>query len=154
MEMKIISHRGNLDGPNELKENHPDYISNALKEVEVEVDVWYIDGTVVLGHDSPLYDVEESFLDDRMWCHAKNIDALEYMLENDIHCFWHQEDDCSLTNRGYIWTYRDKPLTSKSICVLPELASSKIINVHRYAGVCSDFLIPEGWERYRSNRGF
>ena len=151
--MMIISHRGNLDGPNELQENHPDYIKKALLETEVEVDVWCVNGKLVLGHDNPQYEINKDFLTDRMWCHAKNIDALEYMLENDIHCFWHQEDDCSLTSRGYIWTYRDNPLTSKSICVMPELFANEIVNVYNYAGVCSDFLVPVGWETYRTHRG-
>jgi len=144
--MIIISHRGNLDGPNESKENHPDYIKKALLETEVEVDVWYVNGKLVLGHDNPQYEINKDFLTDRIWCHAKNVDALEYMLEKNIHCFWHQEDDCSLTSRGYIWTYPDKPLTPKSICVMPELYSNKIVNIHNYAGVCSDFLVPEGWK--------
>ena len=40
--MILISHRGNLTGPNPKKENHPDYILNALREgYEVEIDVWF-----------------------------------------------------------------------------------------------------------------
>ena len=42
---KIISHRGNLIGPNLLLENNPDYILSAVSMgFDVEVDVWYDDG--------------------------------------------------------------------------------------------------------------
>ena len=34
---------------------------------------------------------------------------------SDIHCFRHQEDDVTLTSRGYMWTYPGKPLTEKQI---------------------------------------
>ena len=56
--MKLISHRGNINGPNKEQENHPDYITSALKQgYDVEVDVWLIDGNIVLGHDEPQYDL-------------------------------------------------------------------------------------------------
>ena len=38
---QIISHRGNLNGPNLLLENNPDYIIAASKHCYVEIDVWY-----------------------------------------------------------------------------------------------------------------
>ena len=40
--MKLIAHRGNIDGPNPERENSPEYIEEALKAgYDVEVDVWY-----------------------------------------------------------------------------------------------------------------
>ena len=78
---------------------------------EVEIDVWYIDKKFVLGHDTPQYEVDWKFLtNSSYWCHAKNIDALNLMLENDIHCFWHQDDDVTITSYGFIWTSPDKKL--------------------------------------------
>ena len=73
-----------------------------------------------------------------LWCHAKNIDAFKKMLQRGIHCFWHQEDDVTLTSNGYIWTYPGKQLTTKSICVLPEK-----VNYNKFdcAGICSDYII-------------
>lgn len=39
--MILISHRGNIDGPNVKMENDPRYIENTLgKGYNVEVDVW------------------------------------------------------------------------------------------------------------------
>jgi|TARA_B100000315_G_C14499987_1_gene551857 hypothetical protein len=136
--MILISHRGNLNGKSNM-ENRPGYIHKALgQDFDVEIDVWWFgDGGYWLGHDKPQYHVDENFLENpRLWCHAKNIDALYKMNINSlIHCFWHQEDDVTLTSRGYLWTYPGKQLTSKSIAVLPE---GKIPD--DIAGVCSDYI--------------
>jgi hypothetical protein len=52
--MILISHRGNLNGPNPERENHPDYIWEALRAgFEVEIDVWWVEGKFKLGHDEP-----------------------------------------------------------------------------------------------------
>ena len=42
--MILISHRGNINGKNPEKENHPDYIWVAIQAgYEVEIDVWFKD---------------------------------------------------------------------------------------------------------------
>ena len=129
--MILISHRGNIDGKNEVWENHPKYITEALEAgYDVEIDVWYISDNYFLGHDSPEYPTDKYFLQkDGLWCHAKNVDALEMMLKENIHCFWHQDDDVTLTSKGYMWTYPGKQLTEKSICVKPELSDKKLKKV-------------------------
>ena len=135
--MILISHRGNLNGKSNT-ENRPGYIYKALlQDFDVEIDVWYIDDEFWLGHDIPQYKIEENFLENpRLWCHAKSIDTLYKMTSNSlIHCFWHQEDDVTLTSRGYLWTYPGKQLTKKSICVLPEKRFEA-----EMAGVCSDYI--------------
>ena len=136
--MKFISHRGNLNGKNLKLENNPNYILKAAElNFDVEIDVWYIEDEFWLGHDIPQYKIEENFLENpRLWCHAKSIDTLYKMTSNSlIHCFWHQEDDVTLTSRGYLWTYPGKQLTKKSICVLPEKRFEA-----EMAGVCSDYI--------------
>tara|TARA_R110002020_G_scaffold29001_1_gene91789 strand:- start:9785 stop:10231 length:447 start_codon:yes stop_codon:yes gene_type:complete len=145
--MILVSHRGNLTGPNPSRENSPDYIQEALKaDYNVEIDVWYKDKTWHLGHDEPQYEVERSFFYNRfLWCHAKNIDALRELSSLGIHCFWHQEDDVTLTSMGYLWTYPGKPLTPKSICVMPERTSYSQSEIAAAAGVCSDQI-----EKYRN----
>jgi len=135
--MILISHRGNLNGKSNM-ENRPGYIHKALgQDFDVEIDVWYIEDEFWLGHDIPQYKIEENFLENpRLWCHAKSIDTLYKMTSNSlIHCFWHQEDDVTLTSRGYLWTYPGKQLTKKSICVLPEKRFEA-----EMAGVCSDYI--------------
>ena len=137
--MILISHRGNLEGKQPEQENNPLYIYNALnKGYEVEIDVWYKDNEFYLGHDEPKYPINLEYLkNNKFWCHAKNIDALNLMLENDIHCFWHQDDDVTITSYGFIWTSPDKKLTEKSICVLPEINNQSIT---KCAGICSDYI--------------
>jgi len=137
--MFLISHRGNIEGKNTEEENSPSYIEEALKKgFNVEVDVWYNEDGWFLGHDAPRYEINIDFLrDERLWCHAKNVDSLREMLLNNIHCFWHQQDDVVLTSRGYIWTYPGKILTDKSICVLPEKANYSSI---KCSGICSDHI--------------
>jgi len=137
--MIFISHRGNITGKNKEKENSPEYIEAALKKgYHVEVDVWYINKKWYLGHDLPQHEIEPSFLNnDKLWCHAKNIESLERMIEEDIHCFWHQEDDVTLTSRGYLWTYPGKKVTTKSIAVLPEIKD--FVNIGIVAGICTDY---------------
>jgi hypothetical protein len=136
--MILISHRGNLNGKTD-DENKPKYIEEALSQgFDVEVDVWYIDNQFWLGHDKPQYKVSEGFLEHHsLWCHAKNIQALYVMDKNyHIHCFWHQEDDVTLTSRGFFWTYPGKELTESSIAVLPD--SKPTVKVK---GICSDFIV-------------
>ena len=79
--MKIISHRGNLNGPYPKKENSPEYIKIALKKgFDVEIDVWLIDKKIWLGHDAPTYKTNIKFLKNKkLWCHAKNYDAFLFL---------------------------------------------------------------------------
>ena len=109
--MVLISHRGNLNGKIPELENTLEYINKALKAgYDVEVDVWLNSyDQFCLGHEapqpgylSPYGDslVEVEFLKrNGLWCHAKNISALNAMVKEDIHCFWHQKDDVTLTSR-------------------------------------------------------
>ena len=58
--MRKISHRGNLFAPNPERENSPHYIFEALAEgFDVEIDVWYQNGMIQLGHDKPIYTVNK-----------------------------------------------------------------------------------------------
>jgi hypothetical protein len=135
--MILISHRGNLNGRIPDKENSPSYIESAIqKGFDVEIDVWYSNGNWFLGHDEPQYPININFLkNSKLWCHAKNIDALKHMLKNNIHCFWHQEDEHTLTSNGWIWAYPGSKLTEISIAVMPK---NKI--TENCAGVCCDYI--------------
>ena len=137
--MILISHRGNLDGPNPEKENHPEYVLEALKTVSsVEVDVWHTDDKWFLGHDEPQYEVQRDFFyNTSLWCHAKNVEALKQLSMLGVHYFWHEQDTVSVTSRGYFWTFPGKELTTKSIAVMPEISVSD--NIQFCAGICSDY---------------
>lgn len=141
--MLIISHRGNLSGPNTAYygENHPSSIRHALWDgYEAEVDVWLIDNKFILGHDKPEFEVDDSFFyNDRLWVHCKNIEAL-YKLKNNplINAFFHDQDDCTLTSQGFIWTYpKNLLITNKSIAVMPELVPDW--DYSKAFGICTDF---------------
>ena len=79
--MILISHRGNIDGKLSEYENNPNYILAAIDlGYDVEIDVWFIDGKFMLGHDEPTHEVDYKFLmNEKLWCHAKNLDALTEM---------------------------------------------------------------------------
>lgn len=103
-----------------------------IGDIKIEVYLW--------NHDEPKEEVGLDFLlNKNIWCHAKNIEAFESLLIDSAHCFWHEEDDYTLTSKGYIWTYPGQKLVEKSVCVLPE--SFKERNVEKCSGLCSDFVL-------------
>tara|TARA_B100001250_G_C19778610_1_gene780791 strand:- start:543 stop:974 length:432 start_codon:yes stop_codon:yes gene_type:complete len=137
--MILISHRGNLNGPIPERENSPEYINHAIKKgYNVEIDVWFKNKSFYLGHDKPMYKVKTNYLiNKKLWCHAKNLEALEVLKKAKAHFFWHQKDDIVLTSKGYFWTYPGKKLFKNSICVLPENSNKKKFECF---GICSDYI--------------
>ena len=137
--MYLISHRGNVNGIQLENENKPDYLNLALeKGFDVEVDVRFEYNKFFLGHDNSQYEIDKNFLlNKKVWCHAKNFEALLALDKINAHYFWHQEDDYTITSKGYIWTYPGKKLSKISICVLPETSNYKKIDC---LGICSDFI--------------
>ncbi len=137
--MILISHRGNLSGPNPQLENEPKYIIGAIERgFHVEIDVWYFkDSGFWLGHDEPQYQVKREFLQNiKLWCHAKNIDAFYKMVDDKkIHCFSHDKDEVALTTKGYFWSLSNTKMTDRSISVMP---SDYVDLPKNIAGVCSD----------------
>ena len=140
--MKYISHRGNINGRIEESENRPDFIDDALKlGFDVEVDVWYVNDRLYLGHDNPENLVEVSWILERsknLWVHCKNLESVVFLhsLGNDnIHYFWHQEDYITLTSKNYIWAFPGKQPIKNSIAVMPEINNDDVSNC---IGICSD----------------
>jgi hypothetical protein len=136
----LISHRGNTNGRVKYIENNPQYINLALDAgFDCEIDVYIQSNGWWLGHNEPVYQVDDCFLKKPgLWCHAKSIKTFYWLLQYGMHCFWHQEDWVTLTSRGYIWTFPGYGLTSKSISVLPELG--KGADFENCAGICSDYI--------------
>jgi hypothetical protein len=143
--MILISHRGNIDGKQPGLENMPEYIMDTIaKGYDVEIDVWWKDGGFWLGHDNPVYKIPISFLSTNgLWCHAKNMEAVLEMenlnksINFDIHYFWHQDDDCTLTSKNIIWVHPKTTPLAGTISVLPEIHNQ---NVSKCMGVCSDHI--------------
>jgi hypothetical protein len=140
--MILIAHRGNINGPICSEENKPNYIIAAIeKNFNVEIDVWVKDQQIYLGHDEPQYIITKSFLEEYnnfLWCHAKNYSALNFLLENNFHCFWHQEDKYTITSKGYVWCYPNSILPKRSICLFPDITKQEYKEA---VGICSDFIV-------------
>jgi hypothetical protein len=142
--MILISHRGNISGPNPEQENKPEYIAEALKQgYDVEIDVWFKDNKFMLGHDEPQYEFPFELIDQaylKLWIHCKNIDALSKLNELDpngskVNYFWHENDLGVLTSKSYIWSTN---LINNGILVMPELFDRQPIETTM--GICSDYI--------------
>ena len=135
--MILISHRGNINGRIPERENHPDYIQEALDlGYDVEIDVWYIKGKFYLGHDEPQYETNVIFLMNKnLWVHCKNVEALEALKFEKVHYFYHETDTVTLTSQKYAWAYPGKQPIKNSIAVMPELY---LDDISQCIGICSD----------------
>lgn len=140
--MILISHRGNISGSNPELENQPDYITSAYRSgFDVEIDVWLYNGMFYLGHDEPQYLTDWHFLTTNgFWCHAKNFQALVALRSCGANCFWHQDDDYTLTSSGYIWTYPGKSFSPQSIVVCQSEKETKVLYRENLYGICSDYV--------------
>lgn len=138
--MILISHRGNIDGIKKEKENTVKYIKKAIKNgFDVEIDTWYIENKIFLGHNFPKNKVNLSFLEsykNKLWIHCKNIEALYYLKDN-YNCFFHSSDDAVLTSKNYIWTFPGRTLTNQSILLKFE-KDDKFVIPKNIFGICSD----------------
>ncbi len=161
--MRYISHRGNTNGRNVGRENRLDYIGAALNDgFDVEIDVRLIDGKLFLGHDKPQQEITLDFLlNHRLWVHAKNVEALHFLIEQPVCVFWHDKDAYTLTSWGDVWAYPGSKLTPSCVAVMPEsLHSDFYLKDEEVAaeivkkdigpswGVCSDYvgLFRSYWE--------
>jgi len=142
--MKLISHRGNLNGPNKERENHPDYIYEAIQAgYDVEIDIWFVDGKFKLGHDEPQYDFPFDLFSNfytKLWIHCKNLEALSQLNNLDsngskLNYFFHENDLGVLTSKGYIWSTNQ---CERAVLVMPETFNHET-NKNTF-GVCSDYI--------------
>jgi hypothetical protein len=140
--MILISHRGNINGKIPKKENNPEYIDKAISlGYEVEIDIWCIEGVLLLGHDEPQYGISQLWLNQRsqsLWIHCKTVEAMEWFNTiGGFNYFWHQEDTVTLTSKGFIWAYPGKQPIKQSIAVMPEIDNDDITQC---IGICSDYI--------------
>lgn len=150
--MKLISHRGNIVGPNPSRENTPSYIDTTISAgYEVEIDVNFIHGKFYLGHDTPDYEISETWLErrkEKLWIHCKNLDAASRLHDMNkttstkhYKFFCHSSDSFVLTSNGYTWVH-DLTLDLSDTTIIPLLSDKDIIN---YKGmipyaVCTDYV--------------
>jgi hypothetical protein len=138
-----IAHRGNVDGPSEA-ENQPAYILDAIAQgYDVEVDIWFVGGTLWLGHDYAQYQIDYTFLSkiaDKSWFHCKNKEALSYFRDSlsSLNYFWHESDKYTLTSTGYIWVYPGESAPDRGVIVDLDLSNLEAYKHTAYA-VCTDY---------------
>ena len=137
----LIAHRGNTTGPSNQENSPPHILKALLSGYDVEVDVWKTDSGIFLGHDKPEYKTNLELLKTKgVWCHAKSLESLEFLLSHDAVCFWHEEDERTLTSNKHIWTYPLKKTNKRSIIVCKDLNSTALYAREQIYAVCSDFV--------------
>jgi hypothetical protein len=142
--MRWILHRGNNNGPMSIENNPIKIYDLLMKGYEIEIDVWYMNNKLFLGHHKPEHEIHEYFLDHTgLWIHCKDAETLEYMNTNkkDLHYFYHTNEDYVLTSKGYIWCYVGKAALENSVIVMPEKANYNWNELERKnCIICSDYL--------------
>lgn len=145
--MRIISHRGNLDGPDLSVENLPQQIERCLElGFECEIDLRTRGGELFLGHDTCQYEIDLAWLmknSNSLWIHCKDSESLSLLKRSDgrLNYFWHETDKHTITSKGVFWNYPGGPITNDSIAVLPETwwNPSSHDPLKGAMGICTDF---------------
>ncbi len=141
----LISHRGNLIGPNPDLENNPDHITkNVLPKFNCEVDLRFDveKHKFYLGHDFNQYEIEFAWLEEnseKLWIHCKDFFSLNHLINtpSNLNYFWHENDSFTITSKGYIWTYpNSKFYGNKSVNV----DLDKHIKKQNCFAICSDYV--------------
>ena len=79
---------------------------------------------------------------------TKQVSSVQYVRANKdfdgFNFFYHNNDDYTLTSKGIIWSYPNKPYNKKCVVVLPEWNTSifdlsQLLNSDCY-GICTDFV--------------
>lgn len=141
--MKLISHRGNINGRNIQLENTISYIIDAINNgYDVEIDIWLIEKEWYLGHDAPDIKINFSFIEEYntfLWLHCKNKESIEFFNNHNViyNYFFHISDNVTLTSKNIMWVFpRNQPIKN-SIAVLPELYDD---DISQCFGICSDYV--------------
>ena len=156
--IKLIAHRGNLNGRIPEKENKPSYIIEAIDsgfdcEIDLRMDK---KNRLHLGHDENQYRIEPDFLleySKNLWVHCKDRDSLNLMVTDEkyrdaINYFFHITDDYTITSKGYVWAYPNKQMTDQN-CVMVVLdqnaidiiAGKDLSSVANPFGICTDWVV-------------
>ena len=143
----LIAHRGNLDGPNPSRENHPDYILEAINQgYMVEIDLRMFNGVPMLGHDEAQYEIDDEFLQKYksfLWVHCKDVAAFDFVQRNpNNNYFWHDKDSYTMTSWNYTWAYPGMgPVGNLCVMVMPELHwPIEEFGKFKPFGFCSDYV--------------
>ena len=143
--MKLIAHKGNVNGPDSSKENTPAQIEWCIENgYDVEIDVRYNveKDKFYLGHDESKYEINWWLLAgklEHLWIHCKDLTTLHEFTSNTsgYNYFWHQGDDYTLTSKGQIWASSGKPYKEDTVIVVENPEDVKEYDCY---GICSDYV--------------
>lgn len=144
--MKLISNKGNLRGIISEYENTPEYIEAALNSgFDVKIDLLLNDGKLFIGNDSNKIKLDIDWLEkyhNKLWLECKDINLIQKLNQLDnrgvyLNYFWHENDQITLTSRGYILSYIDEPVIG-AIIMTPTIKNDKIKLCY---GICSDNIM-------------
>lgn len=154
---KLIAHRGLLHGPSIELENNIKNIENNIKkypQIINELDIWVDSDLIYIGHDKTNQHVDLEVLHEyskNLILHIKGIDFssiksinLLNSIREGFHFFSHQDDDFTITNKGWVWSHPRRGFVKNTICVLPEKIMEldlavKSFEFKQLCGVCSDY---------------
>ena len=143
--MKLIAHKGNINGPDPSKENTPEQIEWCIDNgYDVEIDIRYNpdNDKFYLGHDEHQHEVNWWWLAGKsahLWIHCKDLTTLHEFTANTsgYNYFWHQGDDYTLTSQGQIWASSGKPYKNDTVIVVENPEDVKEYDCY---GICSDYV--------------
>ena len=143
--MKLIAHKGNVNGPDSSKENTPAQIEWCIDNgYDVEIDVRYNSekDKFYLGHDESQYEINWWWLagkTDHLWIHCKDITTLNEFAANTsgYNYFWHQRDDYTLTSKGQIWASPAQDYNKDTVRVIEDPEEVKEYDCY---AICSDYV--------------
>jgi len=142
--MRLISHRGNIEGSNPDLENTTPYIESAINSgFDVMIDLWLFDGKIYTGSDEPKNKLDIDWLEkynNRLWFNCRDQVILTNLLSLDplgkhLHYLHFSEGPMSLTSRNYLIT-KEEFSTPVAIVYQPDV-NNKLTDVY---GVCSDYV--------------
>ena len=143
--MKLIAHKGNVEGPDPSKENTPEQIDWCIENgYDVEVDIRYNPETdkFYLGHDRPDSEVNWWWLAGKqknLWIHCKDLFTLHEFTArtSGYNYFWHQRDDYTLTSKGQIWASPAQDYNKDTVRVIEDPEEVKEYDCY---AICSDYV--------------
>lgn len=149
MKLNVISHRGNINGPDKARENKIECIIECIEKysLDVEIDLRTKDNKLFLTHDEIFTDFtyfnNVQFLKkykNNLWIHCKDIETLIYANENlqEFNYFGHNNDSFVLTSKRFIFTAPGNLTGTNVVCVMPELNSS-FVNPYNVCAVLTDY---------------
>ncbi len=160
--MKIISHRGNIDGPGSDCER--DRVEMAIDAgFYVELDVRRAFNELMIGHDKLLYKLPVDWirkpLADRFWFHAKDVATFNELGALGLRVFMHTDEPFAVVFPERLkWIHPvHNPVvydrfTVKDVAVdvagYPRLDVTSV--THSPYAICTDW--PNQWKDYENNK--